>query len=123
MQRIAAARTSFHIRPHETTSLKPKLAVLGVGFWVSKALFQMVGGINKELRTNEDTDFYLKLLSACARCHHTPSQGAVIFQGDHGTAAANSTTKHYGPAQRARYFKQIVDTQAEILATDSKAEV
>ena len=32
MQRIAAARTSFHIRPHETTSLKPKLAVLGVGF-------------------------------------------------------------------------------------------
>ena len=123
MQRIAAARTSFHIRPHETTSLKPKLAVLGVGFWVSKALFQMVGGINTELRTNEDTDFYLKLLSAGARCHHTPSQGAVIFQGDHGTAAANSTTKHYGPAQRARYFKQIVDTQAEILATDSKAEV
>ena len=63
-----------------------------------------------------------KLLSAGARCHHTPSQGAVIFQGDHGTAAASSTTKRYGPAQRAPYFKHIVDTQAEILGTDSKAE-
>ena len=90
---------------------------------MSKALFQMVGGINTELRTNEDTDFCLKLLSAGARCHHTPSHGAVIFQGDHGTAAASSTTKRYGPAQRARYFKHIVNTQAEILATDSKAEV
>ena len=122
MQRIAAARTSFHIRPHKTTSLKPKLAGLGVGFWVSKALFQTVGGINTELRKNEDTDFYLKLLSAGARHHHTSSPGAVIFQGDHRTAAANSTTKRYWPAQRARNFKHIVDTQAEILATDSKAE-
>ena len=122
MQRVAAARTSFHIQPHETASLKPKLAGLGVGFWVSKALFQMVGGINTELRTNEDTDFCLKLLSAGARCHHTPAHGAVIFQGDHGTDAASSTTKRYGPAQRARYFKHIVDTQAEILATDSTAE-
>ena len=122
MQRIAAARTSFHIQPHETASLKPKLAGLGVGFWVSKALFQMVGGINTELRINEDTDFCLKLLSAGARCHHTPSHGAVIFQGDHGTAAASSTTKRYGPAQRAPYFKYIVDTQAEILGTESKAE-
>ena len=69
MQRVPAARTSFHIQPHETASLKPKLPRLGVGFWVSKALFQMVGGINTELRTNEDTDFCLKLLSAGARCH------------------------------------------------------
>ena len=122
MQRVAAARTSFHIQPHEIASLKPKLAGLDVGFWVSKALFKMVGGINTELRTNEDTDFCLKLLSAGARCHHTPSHGAVIFQGDHGTDAASSTTKRYGPAQRARYFKHIVDTQAEILATDSTAE-
>ena len=111
MQRVAAARTSFHIQPHETAPLKPKLAGLGVGFWMSKALFQMVGGINTELRTNEDTDFCLKLLSAGARCHHTPSHGAVIFQGDHGTAAASSTTKRYGPAQRARYFKHIIDNR------------
>ena len=118
----AAAQTVFHIQPQVGRSLRSKIAGLGLGFWVSKTLFQKVGGINPELRTNEDTDFCLKLLGAGARCHNTPSQGAVIFQGDHGRAAASSTTKRYGPRQRARYFKHILDSQAEILATDSKTQ-
>lgn len=122
MQRIAATQAVFHIQPQEGPSLRPKIAGLGLGFWVSKSLFQMVGGINAGLRTNEDTDFCLKLLSAGARCHTTPSQGAVIFQGNHGSAAAGSTTKRYGPAQRAQFFKHILDSQAKILATDRKAE-
>jgi glycosyltransferase involved in cell wall biosynthesis len=122
MQQIAAAPAAFHIQPQEDNSLRPKIAGLGLGFWVSKALYHRVGGLNAELRTNEDTDFCLKLLSAGARCHNTKSHGAVIFQGDHGTAAASSTTKRYGPGQRARYFKHILDSQAEILATDSNAQ-
>ena len=122
MQHAAAAQTVFHIQPQVGRSLRSKIAGLGLGFWVSKTLFQKVGGINPELRTNEDTDFCLKLLGADARCHNTPSQGAVIFQGDHGRAAASSTTKRYGPRQRARYFKHILDSQAEILATDSKTQ-
>ena len=122
MQHAAAAQTVFHIQPQVGRSLRSKIAGLGLGFWVSKTLFQKVGGINPELRTNEDTDFCLKLLGAGARCHNTPSQGAVIFQGDHGRAAASSTTKRYGPRQRARYFKHILDSQAEILATDSKTQ-
>jgi GT2 family glycosyltransferase len=122
MQQIAAAPAAFHIEPQEDNSLRPKIAGLGLGFWVSKALYHRVGGLNAELRTNEDTDFCLKLLSAGARCHNTKSHGAVIFQGDHGTAAASSTTKRYGPGQRARYFKHILDSQAEILATDSNTQ-
>ncbi|MGB4518670.1 MAG: glycosyltransferase family 2 protein [Planktomarina temperata] len=122
MQHAATAQTVFHIQPQAGRSLRSKIAGLGLGFWVSKTLYQKVGGINPELRTNEDTDFCLKLLGAGARCHNTPSQGAVIFQGDHGRAAASSTTKRYGPRQRARYFKHILDSQAEILATDSKTQ-
>lgn len=82
----------------------------------------MVGGLNAELRTNEDTDFCRKLLSAGARCHNTKSHGAVIFQGDHGTAAASSITKRFGPGQRARYFKHILDSKAKTLATDSNTQ-
>ena len=48
---------------------------------------------------------------------------SVIFQGDHGTAAASSTTKRYGPGQRARYLKHILDSQSKILATDSNTQV
>ena len=48
---------------------------------------------------------------------------SVIFQGDHGTATASSTTKRYGPGQRARYFKHILDSQSKILATDSNTQV
>ncbi len=122
MQRIAAAPAAFHIQPQEDKPLRSKIAGLGLGFWVSKALYHMVGGLNAELRTNEDTDFCLKLLSAGACCHNTKSHGAVIFQGDHGTAAASSTTKRFGPGQRARYFKHILDSQAKTLATNNNTK-
>ena len=122
MQRIAAAPAAFHIQPQEDKSLRSKIAGLGLGFWVSKASYHMVGGLNAELRTNEDTDFCLKLLSAGACCHNTKSHGAVIFQGDHGTAAASSTTKRFGPGQRARYFKHILDSQAKTLATNNNTK-
>ena len=39
-----------------------------------------------------------------------------------GTAAASSTTKRFGPRQRARYFKHILDSQAKTLTTDSNTQ-
>jgi glycosyltransferase involved in cell wall biosynthesis len=47
MQRIAGARTSFHIRPHETTSLKPKLAVLALDFRCQKPCFKWLAALTK----------------------------------------------------------------------------
>jgi len=34
MQRVAASQTVFHIRPQVGTSLRSKIAGLGLGFWV-----------------------------------------------------------------------------------------
>ena len=45
MQRVAAAQTMFHSQLQEGTSLRSN-AGLGFRFWVPKALFQKVSGIN-----------------------------------------------------------------------------
>ena len=50
-----------------------------------------------------------------------PDFCAMIVVND-GTAAASSTTKRFGPRQRARYFKHILDSQAKTLATDSNTQ-
>ena len=94
---------------------------VGQGFWISKSLFERTSGIDPELKTNEDTDFCLRLLSAGAQCHKTVGVGAFIFTGDRGHTEAQSTTKRHGPKQRASYFKKIIDKNSKILATDQKA--
>ena len=121
MKTLTAKPGLFHFDAQEDQSIKSKLAGLGQGFWVSKSLFEKVGGIDPNLKTNEDTDFCLRLLSAGGQPHKTIGIGAFIFTGDRGRSAAQSTTKLHGPKQRASYFKHIIDTNSEILATDPKA--
>ncbi|WP_347831721.1 glycosyltransferase family 2 protein [uncultured Planktomarina sp.] len=121
MKTLTAKPGLFHFDAQEDQSIKSKIAGLGQGFWVSKSLFEKVGGIDPNLKTNEDTDFCLRLLSAGGQPHKTIGIGAFIFTGDHGRSAAQSTTKRHGPKQRASYFKHIIDTNSEILTTDPKA--
>ena len=121
MKTLTAKPGLFHFDAQEDQSIKSKIAGLGQGFWVSKSLFEKVGGIDPNLKTNEDTHFCLRLLSAGGQCHKTIGVGAFIFTGDRGRNEAQSTTKRHGPKQRASYFKHIIDTNSEILATDPKA--
>ena len=120
MKTLANAETEFLFYPKCCVSIKSKLAGFGVGFWVSKDLFELVDGINPKLQTNEDTDFCLRLLNAGAQCHKCTGTGAIIFSGDHGSTSAQSTTKRHSAKQRASYFKHIIETNAGILATDPK---
>ena len=114
--------TKFKFCPDDGPKLKPKLAGFGVGFWVSKSLFNKIGGINPDLRTNEDLDFCLRLLSAQAQCHKSKDIGVFIFKGDHGHALAKSTTKHHRPKQRAAYFKHIIKFNSYIIESDPKTK-
>ena len=108
MKTLSTTNANFQIYPQEGSLLKAKLAGLGQGFWISKSLFQEIGGINPDLKTNEDTDLCLRLLGAGAKCHKSDGVGAFIFSGDRGRTAAQSTTKRYSPKQRAYYFKHII---------------
>ena len=122
MQRVAAAQAMFHSQLQESTSLRSKMQDWASNFGYQKPYFKRSVALTAELRTNADTDFYHKFWSAGASCHNTPSDGAVTFQGDHGTAAASSNTKRYGPGQLTHYFKHILNTQAKILATNNKTQ-
>tara|TARA_B100000768_G_C11280885_1_gene378527 strand:- start:330 stop:1253 length:924 start_codon:yes stop_codon:yes gene_type:complete len=121
MKTVTAKASLFQFDAQDGQSLRSKLAGLGQGFWISKSLFERTSGIDPELKTNEDTDFCLRLLSAGAQCHKTVGVGAFIFTGDRGHTEAQSTTKRHGPKQRASYFKKIIDKNSKILATDQKA--
>tara|TARA_B110000211_G_C14012729_1_gene523958 strand:+ start:306 stop:1235 length:930 start_codon:yes stop_codon:yes gene_type:complete len=120
MRTAAHVDLKFTFNLNDGTNLKPKLAGFGLGFWVSKSLFERIGGINPELQTNEDLDFCLKLLNAGAQCYQTKDIGAFIFTGNHGNTLARSTTKRHSPKQRAAYFKHIIDYNSHIIKSDPK---
>jgi hypothetical protein len=80
MQRVAAAQTMFHSQLQEGTSLRSKMQDWASDFGYQKPYFKRSVALTAELRTNSDTDFYHKFLSAGASCHNTPSDGAIIFK-------------------------------------------
>jgi len=43
---------------------KSKISGIGMGFWISKDLYESVGGLDELLSIDEDTDFCCKLLSS-----------------------------------------------------------
>ena len=122
MKTNAYTDTKFKFCPDDGPRLKSKLAGFGVGFWVSKSLFNKIGGINPDLRTNEDLDFCLRLLNAQAQCHKSKDIGVFIFKGDHGHTLAKSTTKHHDPKQRAAYFNHIIKFNSHIIGSDPKTK-
>lgn len=109
----------FSFQRSTESGLKSKLAGFGVGFWVSKVLFDTVGGINQNIRVNEDTDFCLRLLGAHASCHTTSSIGALVFSGSHSKNSAPSTTKSFSAANRMIFFQTIISQHESLLASDN----
>ena len=45
-------------------NFKSKIAGLGMGFWISKDIYESVGGLDELLSIDEDTDLCCKLLSS-----------------------------------------------------------
>ena len=95
------------------------LAGLGCGFWIRKALFVEAGGLDPSLRTNEDTEFCLRLLSSGALPWRAAVAGVSIRETPRRTrrAPGTSVTRGTGPLARAGYFAAILDRHGGFLAT------
>ena len=101
--------------------LRSKLAALSRGFWLSTSIFREVGGIDAQLRVNEDTDLCLKLIACGAKCYVSSFNGAIIYKGPRDQKTSKSVTKTHSSVERASYFKRIIDKHTKLLDTDKAA--
>lgn len=93
------------------------LTGLGYGFWVVRAQFQAVGGLDPDLAVNEDTDLCLRLLSAGLLPSRATVAGVSLGLRTEGAPAqAASVTQRVRAADRAGYFARILDRHAVFLA-------
>lgn len=109
--RAQAINQSVHA-PHQIKFSAPQgpnaLCGLGEGFWVSRHAFFAAGGLDTDLRVNEDTDFCINLLSRNARVYKTTPPGVLIFDGTYGTNQT-SVTQSASAADRRDYFERIIN--------------
>ena len=105
----------------ERNSLRSKLAALSHGFWLSTSIFREVGGIDAQLKVNEDTDLCLKLIASSAKCYVSSFNGAIIYKGPRNQKISKSVTKTHSSVERASYFERIIDKHTKLLDTDKAA--
>ena len=105
----------------ERNSLRSKLAALSQGFWLSTSIFREVGGIDAQLKVNEDTDLCLKLTASSAKCYVSSFNGAIIYKGPRDQKISKSVTKTHSSVERASYFERIIDKHTKLLGTDKAA--
>lgn len=95
--------------------LRRRLAGLGCGFWIARARFLALGGIDETLTVNEDTEFSLRLLAAGHPPLYSPVPGVSLLK--HGQGQITRATP---PEERARCFRAILDRHAAFLAADRR---
>jgi glycosyltransferase involved in cell wall biosynthesis len=101
--------------------LRSKLGGLGQGFWLSRSIYEEVGGLDNQLKVNEDTDLCLKLIECDAECYVGRCNSAIIYKGPRNKIISKSVTKSYSAAERASYFQRIINNHKKILNTDEVA--
>lgn len=62
----------------ENQSLSQRLAGFGMGFWVDRTTILSLGGIDENLKVNEDTEFCIRLASRGYTCFCSASPGVVL---------------------------------------------
>jgi glycosyltransferase involved in cell wall biosynthesis len=62
------------------TPIEARLAALSSGFWIRRALFRSLGGLDPTLWVNEDSEFCLRLAAAGVLPHYSAKPGVTIFQ-------------------------------------------
>ena len=102
-------------------SLQSKMGGLGQGFWLSKSIYEEVGGLDAQLRVNEDTDLCLKLIQCDAQCYVSRCNGAIVYKGPRNNTISKSVTKTYHAAERASYFERIINKHKKLLNTNEAA--
>lgn len=97
--------------------LRQRLTGIGTGFWIERAVFQRLGGLDQCLRINEDTDFCLTLASAGLMPWYEPQRGVKLDAARPAQGADRpSITKSARAAERAAAWKRILEKHATLLA-------
>lgn len=83
----AGARDMPRVRRRLRQGLVPQtarpldlMAAMSDGFWIRKALFQQIGGLDAVQTIDEDTDLCVRLLAAAHRPWYEPSAGTVVYR-------------------------------------------
>ena len=102
-------------RPLAGAPMRRRMAGLGCGFWIRRATFDAIGGIDEDMTVNEDTDLSLKLLTRGHEPLFSAQPGVSLLR--HGRA---SLTRGTDLAERMRCFRTLLDRYAGFLATDPR---
>lgn len=91
------------------TPLDQRLSGLGTGFWIRRGLFDTVGGLDPELRVNEDTEFSLRLSAAGILPYYCAEPGVLITPDPvRAPDDRGSITRGSDAAYRYRAFEHIL---------------
>lgn len=98
--------------------LRQRLAGLGTGFWIERGVFRRLGGLDEELRINEDTDFCLTLAGADLMPWYESQSGVNLeaARSAQGATDRPSTTTSTRAAERAAAWQSILEKHAILLA-------
>lgn len=102
--------------------LSSRLAGLGMGFWIDLNAMNDAGGLDGNLRVNEDTELCIRLASQGKHCFYTSAPG-VVLKGDdlRGQDDQSSVTKSATALTRALGFEYIVLKHLNFLMAHPKA--
>lgn len=98
------------------------LTGLGKGFWISKHAYKSIGGLDVDLKVNEDTDLCVALLANGAVHYYCDSVGMLIYNGQ---CSGNqvSVTKSQAADIRFSGFKRIIEKHRTFLADNPTLNV
>lgn len=100
----------------DETLLKYRQAGLGMGFWITRAAFDAVGGLDESIHVNEDTEFSVRLAAFGYRCYCDQTPGVVLTH-DPVRSASDQSSITKAASARARFcgFEYILLKHREFL--------
>lgn len=105
-----------------STPLENRLAGLGMGFWVKRDAFHLIGGLDETIKINEDTDFCLRLAENGFVGWYSSEPGTKLRPKVQSlTEARNlSLTEQTPTRDRLMVFRHFLGRYADLLASDHK---
>lgn len=93
----------------DETPLKYRQAGLGMGFWITRATFDAVGGLDEGIDVNEDTEFSVRLAASGQRCYCDQTPGVILVHDPvRSESDQSSITKAAGARTRFCGFQYIL---------------
>ena len=109
------SRTGVYAAPR---FFEPRLHGFGMGFWARKEVFSELGPISDELWTNEDTEFFLRLMASDYLGWFAPRAGVVVHKHNGGPGELGHLTERSSTENRLQAFQVIASTHAALIEKD-----